>query len=398
MNKEYTADILSGIDDRFIEEAAQIRKKKSKAYRFAGIAACMAVAIAAGVLISQSDFITPPPVSTDAETTEAAAGKNTQEDTPVAEIVTEPAIYYEGENTESGGELSIGIAPKWDDRITSDKYPELFLGDTPYSSQRTEISSENIGEFIADSEMTGYDIYEDKTYTIAAKVFAVKNISTDCAVAVKIGDENTYNVYVNVWYEPKNLGAFISDLDLYNTVSFGKAYIDIYEYTELATSHTEIIYADFDDSVIWKLLSDCLGAENVEYNHPYDRIGIETNLPLFGYKNISFCITPDGYVITNILSTQKCFFVGTDKFGELDRYLKENVAFKEHSYVNENRDGTVPGKGEAGETTPGYNPDEPEMVVPGYNPETDAAPPTGAGASVSDYPADIIVEETTRIN
>ena len=393
MNKENIYKIADGIDDRFIEEAAAVKKRKSNVYKYAGLAACVAVAITAGALISQSNFVSPPPVSTDSTTNQSAAG-----DKEIAEIVTSPAIYTEEINTEALIETEMAIAPKWDDRITSDKYAELILADRTYASQRTEISADNIGEFISDSEMSGYDIYEDKTYTINAKVYEIRNISTDCAVAIKIGDEESFNVYVNVWYEPETLGDFLSDLDLKNTVSFGKAYIDIYEYSELSTSHTEIIYADFDDSVIWNLISGCPDAENVEYNHPYDRIGVETNIPLLGYKNISFCITPDGYIITNILSTQKCFFVGEDKFDEFDRYLKENVAFKEHSYVNEiNPDGTIPGKGDEGETTPAYNPNEPELIAPGYNPETDAAPPVSAG-SAADYPADSIVEETTKIN
>ena len=400
MNKEDICKIIDGIDDRFVEEASHIRKKRNNIYKFAGLAACLAVAVLAGVAISQSDFVTPPPVSTDMTTNESGSGdKNVSENFPAPEIVTEPAIYTEEINTEALGELDMAIAPKWDDRITSDKYAELILADRTYASQRTEISADFIGGFITDAEMSCYDIYEDKTYTINAKVYEISNISTDCAVAIKIGDEESFNVYVNVWYEPETLGDFLSDLDLKNTVSFGKAYIDIYEYTELSTSHTEIIYADFDDNVIWNLLSDCLGAENVEYNHPYERIGVETNIELLGYKNISFCITPDGYIITNILGTQKCFFVGTDKFEEFDKYLKENVASKQHSYVNEiNRDGTIPGKGDEGESTPPYNPDAPVMISPGYNPETDSAPPVSAGSSGAELPTDFIVEETTKIN
>ena len=65
MNKEKLSEIISLTDDRFIEEAADIRKRNVRIYRYVGIAACLAVAAVAGVLISQSDFVTPPPVLTE---------------------------------------------------------------------------------------------------------------------------------------------------------------------------------------------------------------------------------------------------------------------------------------------------------------------------------------------
>ena len=240
--------------------------------------------------------------------------------------------------------------------------------------------------------MSGYDIYEDKTYTVDAKVYSIKNINSECAVAVKIGDEDVYYVFVNVWYTPKTLGDFMTDIDIKNTVSFGKAYIDIYEYNELSTSHTTIIYADFDDDVIWDMLDGVKDAEFTEYNKPYDRIGVETNLPLLGYKNISFCITPDGYIITNILSTQKCFYIGEDKFDKFDNYLKDNVPSKQNNYMYEIApDSAIPGKGESdiGLVTPGYDPNNPDSY------------PSSASQSVPVYiPSDCLEVdiETTRIN
>lgn len=396
MKKEKISEIISLTDDRFIAEAATVKKKHTHIFRYAGIAACLAAAVTAAALISQSDFIKPAPeIIIDATSNESGGGDKT-----VQEIATTPAIYYDPtENTEIGEEIEMAIVPKWEDRKTQEKYSELMLGKTTYASQLADIGEEHIDEFITDATMSGYDIYSDKTYTVDAKVYSIRNISKNCAVAAKIGDEDTYFIYINVWYEPDSLGDFISDLNLKNTVSFGKAYIDIYKYDSLSTSHTEIIYADFDDNVIWDMLTDVTDAKNVEYNHPYDRIGIETNLPLLGYKNISFCVTPDGYIITNILGTQKCFFIGTEKFEAFDKYLKDNVPSKQIDNTYEVApDGAMPGKGDSGETIPGYNP-QAEVTSPPYNPETDPVPPVAPSVDTPlTAPDGIITEQTTAMN
>ncbi len=384
MKKEKISEIISLTDDRFIEEAAVIKKRPVKIFRYAGIAACLAVAVVAGVVISQSDFVTPPPVSTETTTgNESGGGKNTQEITPSPEIVTTPAI-------EIVTEAEMMISPKWDDRITSDRFPEVMLGEIPYASQHTEIAAENIGSFLSDAVMSGYDIYEDKTYTTDAKVYSVKNISTDCAVAVKIGNESVYYVYINVWYTPETLGDLIDDIDMKNTVSFGKAYKDYTDYDK--NEHVSVVFADFDDSIVWNMILSDTGIKNIEYDRFKEMlISVSVDIPLLGYKNISLGVTKDGYIVTNIMSTQKCFFIGTEKAEAFEAYISENVAFKEMATVYERPDGTIPGKGE---TTPGYNPDE-VIISPPYNPATDKAPPE---ASIRPVRPDTVIEATTQLN
>lgn len=387
MNKEQISEAISGIDDRFISEAAQI-KKKNTIYKYGSAAAVLAVLIISGIAFFGSD-INIPPVTPDS-TTETSA-ENANENNKIPEIETTPAI-------ETVTEISHFELPHWEDLVIPLRYGEATLGEITYSTQNTEIPAENVLDFLGNTEMQGYDIYTDTTYKVNAEIYSIRSISTACAVAVKIDGGEEYYIYVNIWYEPENLGEFISDLDLKNTVIFGKAYINIYEYTDLSSTHKQIVYSDFDDSVIWDMLEDVLTAKNIEYNHPYDRIDVETNLPLLGYKNISFCITPDGYIITNILNTQKCFFIGTEKFNEFDEYLKNNVPFKENTTVYElNPDGSIPGKEDVTEqSTPGYNPDAQEQIVPPYNPETDAAPPEAD--TDGEIPQDFIAEETTRID
>ncbi len=249
-------------------------------------------------------------------------------------------------------DLECVVMPHWDDLYISEKFREIKLGDITYSSQVNEIDEEHLLSFISEEKMSGYDIYEDKTYYENGRIYSIEHINPKCAVAVQIGEDKAYYIFVNYMYEPKTLGDFINDIDLKNTVVFGEAYDESYEFTETYSKYTTKIYENFDDSIIWDILLSDTTVKNTEYNHPYDRIGISTNLPILGYKNISFSVTTDGYIITNILNTQKCFFVGKDKTDAFAEYLEKNIAFQVQTQVYEhNPDGSILGKEEPFVTT-----------------------------------------------
>ena len=400
MKKESISRIMSGIDDEYIKEAASPVKKSGNIRRYITVAACIALVLIAGIILSQGDIISPSHFSSEGTTAnESGGGDKKFPETATEGTAEAPSDSFITPGEEIDTELAIEsvTGPKWEDMIIPMRYGEITLGEITYSSQCTEISSENILSKLGEAKMQGYDIYTDTYYTVTGEAYSVKSISTECAVAVRIDNGEEYFIYVNSWYVPEDLADFISDLDLKNTVLFRKAFIDEYKHSDTASEHSQRVYADFDDKVIWDMLEDCLSAENTEYNHPYDRIGIETDMPLLGYKNISFCITPDGYIITNILNTQKCFFVGEQKFREFDEYLKNNVPYKEYNTVYEmNPDGTIPGKGEDGQSTPGFNPDAPVQISPPYDPSQKEAMSNTQKSSSQEIPQDFIIEETTR--
>lgn len=395
MKKENISEIISGIDEKFIEESANIKKKPSAIKKYVGIAACFIVAAVAGVFFLYEAPDTPPILNPENTTALSGEGERAPES---GETVTEPAIEII-----PGYEMM--IMPAWDALTISEKFMEIKHGSITYTSKVQKISEDNILSFISQEQMTGYDIYEDKTYTETGKIYSIKHISEKCAVAVRIGSDESFYVFTNAWYSPDTLGDFIDDLDLKNTVRFGKGFADIYEYADTYSSHKRIIYADFDDSLIWDMLLDDTSVKNTEYNRPYDRISIETDVPLLGYKNINFSVTPDGYIITNILDTQKVFYVGSEKTNAFIKYLEDNIPSKEEETVYEkNPDGTIPGKSEevTGEITPGYDPGGVNTAPP-YNPEDSVTSPaftpeweqTGNTAERSTVIYDTVVEAET---
>lgn len=321
MNKKNISDIVSEIDCRFIEEAASVKKKNISLVRYVALAACVAVFVIAGVIVFNNDFAQPQISPTNqTETTVAADEQNETENRTESECV---------------------VSPQWADRITPHKYPELNIGEITYSSQVYEISSANVSDFVAETQLTGYDIYEDKTYTVDAEVHSLKKIGKECALAVKFSGEEKFYVYINPWYTPETLEEFIISLNLKENLSFGNAY---YDYIE-ENRHIALEFADFDDSIVWDMLLGNTEAKNVEYGGLYAKLlDISIDVELLGEKNVMLCVTSDGYIVSNLLDSQKSFFVGEEKARAFADYVFENVDYKETVTVFKNPDGSVAGK------------------------------------------------------
>lgn len=377
MKKEEISGIISRIDEKYIEEAVEVKRKKSPVIRYVSIAACLVVAVSAGIFISQSGIFNMNPTELGNKLQngypvagEGEVGKNTPES---GETVTNPAIYTE----------EIATVLRWEDITNARRYGELKTGDMTYSTMDCELSADKADEFLCDCEMTGYDIYTDKTYTTKAQVYSIKNISEKCAVAVKFQDEDKYYVYTNFYYSPDSLGEMINDLNLRETLSFGIAYYG-YEDTD-ADAYVTRVYADFDDSIVWNMLLSDEGVKNTPFDGFYESgVDISISIPLLGFENISFDVTAEGYIVTNIMHTRKCFFVGKEKTEAFCEYLSENVKYKENTVVREPSYDIAPGKGEN------------EMVTPGYDPQApNSYPPVSPSRSEVILPDDVVEAVTT---
>ena len=342
MNKKDIEAMIGSIGDDFIQEAAVIRKKRSHILRNLGIAACFCLLFAVGVLVlnrqdtgialpsdpavSVSDssvFHTENTTQPPEPTTDSANGNS---DIMISATENAQPIPTTPANSSDMNEACV-ISPKWDEKSISQQYGECTVGGLVYSSQITPLAAEKVGMYLCDVTMTGYDIYEDKTYTIAAQVYTITDILQDCAVAVRFADTDEYYVYVNSWYVPQTLGDLIDALQLRQTLSFGEAYA--YHYA--SDYHTTITYADFDDSLVWSLLLDDPSVKNEPdcdtFGEP--KLHISVDIPLLGYKNISLGISQDGYVTTNILNTFKCFYVGAEKAQAFLNTITQNCTFTE---------------------------------------------------------------------
>ncbi len=231
----------------------------------------------------------------------------------------------------------MALIPKWEDMSISRKFGEFSFEDIRYTTRVAGIKDENIGKKLGTATLEGYDVYEDKAYTIQAEVFEINNISIKCATAIKFADDNEYYVYVNSWYRPEDLGQLISDLNLKETVKFGKIH---YNYI-IGDKQHNIEYEDINDKLVWDMLLADTSLSNVHDDRDMhiSSMGVSVDIPLLGYENISLSLTEDGYLTTNILDSGKCFYIGKEKVKEFISYVLDNLEGFEIIYVYDDKMG-----------------------------------------------------------
>lgn len=251
-----------------------------------------------------------------------------------------PIVYNVSDASDNEIEITDDLAyiPRWDTLSIIEQYSGVDLDGIRYTSRKTKISADMLLDKIGNYTANGTDMINDVKYTKNAEVYSVKNISSECAVAVKLEGMEEYYVYVNPYYHPETLGEFIDDLNLKEQLSFGTV---TYNYSEIKGNtyiDERVEFTTVDDEVIWqKLLGDTklknIKSDDIHYGGA--TINISVNVDLLGYENIGIWITNDGYMHTNILDSAKVFNIGKEKVTEVTDYLLDNCDGKRYVYTQE---------------------------------------------------------------
>lgn len=232
---------------------------------------------------------------------------------------------------DSGSEIA--VIPHWEDMTLGQRFREVQYQGLHYSGQTTTIADQNmIGDRLTSATLTGKDIYTDTVYRISADIYAIREISDACALALRFDGSDDYYVFVNSCYRPDTLGQMIDDLNLREHLSFGSAY---YEKTDGKTPVT-VEFEHPDESQIWALLLSHTEAKICDadaFRSWKNVMTVSTNVSILGYQNISIGVTADGYLTTNILDTGKCFFIGEEAVQQFVNYVLENCEGYEIQYV-----------------------------------------------------------------
>ena len=125
---------------------------------------------------------------------------------------------------------------------------------------------------------------------------------------------------MNTTYEFETLGDFIEKLNLEEYLQFGTA-----------TYKNNIVYKDFDDSIVWDMLLSDYSLTNTSLtnnNYKNPLMSISTNIEALGIKNVSFAVNDEGYIQTNILGTAKTFYIGEEKVNNFIDYVIKNIPKK----------------------------------------------------------------------
>lgn len=326
---------IGGIDDKFIDEAARPSRKKAVIIRWCAAAAgfCVIAGLTAAVWISSGAngiFLSKESNSaggalegTLSEEYDGDYKANGTADTAPgdSETYTEEAG---GTASDTSSEQDSYEIPRWEDMTVTQKFPYLSFNGYEYSTADKVIHEESIGKKLTSATLTGKDVYTGKTYAINADIYEITDISKNCAVSLKFEGYDELYVCRNSGYRPETLGQFIDDLNLKNTLTFGKAYATV----KKGDAYTETEYSGLDGEKVWEMLLSDRELKNVEnydsMNFGKELISVSINIELLGYENISLTVTGDGYLTTNILDTGKAFFIGKEKAENFAEYVREN--------------------------------------------------------------------------
>lgn len=267
--------------------------------------------------------------STDSHEQLAETGEN-ELNTPDTEKETE-------HDPEESGEV-LCLSP--DDNILDILGFVMPYGESYYHSSKSRISDDRIGEFLGDINLNTVNLFKglDEVISVSGKIYKIKNISSDCALAVKYDTDGEYHLFSNINYLPETLGQMISDMDLKNEMEIVAAQIDGQAYT-------------IDSEKVWEyLLSDestqCCG-DAIDYlyilgNSDYS---VVVNVPLFNEIRVVVKVYADGHIWTNAtVGRAPVFDIGkenTDKFIEYVRQYGVPIELPPYpSNANANLDGT----------------------------------------------------------
>ena len=217
------------------------------------------------------------------------------------------------------------FVPQWDYKTIVQKYSSFTYSNIRYTIFSTEIkdgiNTKYVGNKVDDIIVDGIDVYnKDEKYSINAEIYEIKNVYKECAYAIKFEGDKEYYSYLNTNYEFETLGDFIEKLNLKEYLQFGTA-----------TYKNNIVYKDFDDSIVWNmLLSDYslvnTSLTNNNYKNPL--MSISSNIEALGIENVSLAVNDEGYIQTNILGTAKTFYIGEERVNNFVDYILKNIPKK----------------------------------------------------------------------
>jgi len=353
MKKEKISEILDGIDERYITEAAEVKKAGRPLLKVGAAAACLALAVTAAAVMlpvmnnseagvyTESEETTEAIIEhvTDTDTadtvpeitdTEAVSAEITEpatesESTAYTELITSPVATEPAETTDKeitapplspvrpykDGVISEGesaVIWTWDVMTAVERYRSFTMDGSEYTTRASEICKDKLGKALGKFEFTGYDIYTDSLYKESFSVYEITGITAEYLVAAEL--DGAYTVFRNAnTPAPSTLGELMDTLALTET-------LPLKEYSFHSDYENGGYFALDNGNEIWNILEGCKAAP-IEVNDTIIFSGREvlsftaTSEELGIYKKV-FSITRDGYVSTNIAEYGYVFFIGED--------------------------------------------------------------------------------------
>lgn len=251
---------------------------------------------------------------------------------------------YVQRDLKQGSETLLFIETKaWSQKKIYVKFNTIDFNNDNYISNGVTIQYQNIGNYIKETNVTAYD---DKNIEqmITAKVYEIKNISNKCAIAIQFENDINYYIYINLGYVPNTLDELVNDLNLKEIISISSISYNYKYYDENGKEQNENIeFENVEKNDIWEILFYNLSLKNLDIEANLHReyiMSINCTISLLN-SDVYINVTNDGYLVTNILGTEKVFFIGNEKKQKFVNYIVNNYVGYKIVYINDTIDETI---------------------------------------------------------
>ena len=186
-----------------------------------------------------------------------------------------------------------------------------------YQSSVHELDENLIEAKLGNLQLTGYDIYTDKTYEINAAFYQIQHIDPDCVVAVRYEGYDGYYGFINGTSSFETLAALINRLDLPEHLKINNTFIHSVWYGD---AKKELLrwdtYSLPDPGIVWEQLLARTDVVN-EGEAARDKLGwevmsISIDYAPAGQSKIGIVLFDKGYLSTNILWSLQTFYIGEE--------------------------------------------------------------------------------------
>lgn len=340
-----TARALSEIDDDLILEAAPeklITVKRNFSWKYIAMAASIALVLCIGIFAvlvgtkSDSKYI-------DTDSTAASS-------------------EWDKKYVDPDSSNAMEKQKNWDEMTLTEKYPTVQLSSSAatgvYMAANAPIEESRIvGKLIDGVVSVSAASFEGLVTNplthapdhLSAEVYSIKNIDSRYAIALKFlsdasltDDFDCFYVYINSSADPDSFETLVNALDFSATVSFSQAFY-------YPDDGRTIGFEGLDKTKILDILLEnakdaksVAGPDSMLAKGSYKkRLDLETNIDILGVRHKSLSVSDDGYLVTNLLSSAKMFFIGKDTAAKLIDYITSNYKGYEIVY-NKTPDSSKP--------------------------------------------------------
>jgi len=245
-------------------------------------------------------------------------------------------------------ETALMPVPRWDELEVQEQYTGgAVINGTEYQSSVRAIDANLIETALGSLQMSGYDLYADKTHQIEATYYQIKNIDPDCVVAVRYEGYEGYYGFFNSGYTFKTLDDLITRLNLREHLQINNIFIhDIWQ----GETQKELLRWDYyslpDQKIVWDILlankAIVNEGESARYKLGWEIMSVSIDYAPAGQSNIGIVLFDNGYLCTNILGSLQSFYIGKESVMAFRDYVLENGTLNKSIGLETPGETTVP--------------------------------------------------------